>query len=79
MLREELEDSVEILETILSQPLAVSEERTTTLIEAAKEFRREDALNSDLRKIVMNFIRYPEPTETMLRELQWLEDSLSLR
>lgn len=78
MLREDLEDANQIIQNILTQPIAVSDDnKMTTLLEAAQAFRKEEAMNSDLRKILMNFLRYPEPTETMLREFQWLEDSLS--
>ncbi len=77
MLRENLQDAGQIIQNILTQPLSIlGAKENISLIEAASYFHEEDAMTSDLRKIVLSFLQFPEPTEIMIRELQWLEEDL---
>ncbi len=77
MLRENLQDAGQIIQNILTQPLAIADATPDiTLLKAAESFNPEEAMTSDLRKILLSFIQFPEPTETMLRELQWLAEDL---
>lgn len=78
MLRENLQDAGEIIQNILTQPLSVpGAKKDVSLLDAAKSFQQQEPQSSDLRKILLSFLQFPEPTETMLRELQWLEEDLS--
>ena len=78
MLRENLKDAGEIIQTILTQPLALSEnEERITLLKAAQNYNRKEAESSELRKILLNFLEYKEPTEMMLRELELIQEDIS--
>ena len=78
MLRENVKDAGEIIQNILNQPLSIAGARTDiSLLEAANLFSREHAGDSDLKKILLSFLQFPEPTETMLRELEILQEELS--
>lgn len=77
MLRENLKDAGVIVDNILTQPLDIpGATRNISLLEAAKNFDPENTENSDLRKILLNLIKYPEETQTMLRELELLLNDL---
>jgi hypothetical protein len=77
MLKENLQDAGKIVQNILTGPLSVPGAKAdVTLLEAARSFDPQEALSSDLRKILVSFLQFPEPTETMLRELQWLQEDL---
>lgn len=77
MLRENLKDTGEILQNILTQPLAVpGAKQNISLIEAAQNLQPGQETTSDLRKILMSFLQFPEQTETMLRELEILLDEI---
>lgn len=77
MLRENIKDSGEIVENILTQPLSIPGARADTcLFEAAKNFHPSEAMTSDLRKILLSFLQFPEPTKTLLRELEILIEEL---
>lgn len=77
MLQENLQDAGEIIENILTQPLHVPGGKETSLYEAARSYDPHNAATSDLRKIMLSFLQFPAPTETMLRELEILLDELS--
>ena len=77
MLRENVKDAGEIIQNILTQPLSIpGAKEDSNLIEAAKQFDSQQAMTSDLRKIILSFLQFPEPTETMLRELEILQEDL---
>lgn len=78
MLRENLQDAGQIVQNILTQSLSIpGAKENISLLEAAENFREEEAMTSDLRKIILSFLQFPEPTEIMIRELQWLEEDLT--
>ena len=78
MLQENLTDAGEIIQNILTQPLSVPGGKANlSLLEAAKSFNTQDALVSDLRKILLNFLQFPEATNRMLLELERLIDTLN--
>lgn len=77
MLEENLRDAGDIIQHILHQPLSIpGAKKNISLFEAAKNFKENAPLVSDLRKILFSFLQFPEPTETMLRELEILEEDL---
>ena len=77
MLRENLKDSGEIIQTILTQPLSIpGAKKDISLLEAAKNFDPKNPLTSDLRKILLNFLQFPEPTERMVLELELIQEDL---
>ena len=79
MLHENLKDAGEIIENILTQPLHIPGAKAgVSLLEAARNFRPSEATNSGLRKILLNFLEFPEPTEIMLRELEILAEELNI-
>lgn len=78
MLKENLKDTGEIVENIITQPLSVPGAKSEiSLLEAAKAFHPSEAMSSDLRKILLGFLQFPEPTEMMIRELEILAAELS--
>jgi hypothetical protein len=77
MIQENLQDAGEIIENILTQPLSIPANRgAKSLLNAANAFDEKEALTSDLRKILLSFLQFPEPTEMMLRELEILQSEL---
>ncbi len=78
MLRENLQDAGEIVQNILTQPLSISgAKEDISLLETAQSFDPNNEATSDLRKILLSFLQFPEQTETMLRELEILQEELS--
>ena len=79
MIDENLEDSGNIIENILTQPLMIPGAKAdVSLLEAAQNFDPDHAGTSDLRKILLSFLQFPEPTKTMLRELEIIQEELYL-
>lgn len=77
MLREDLKDSGEIIENILTQPLSIPGAKADiSLLDAAKNYQSSEAMTSDLRKILFSFMQFPEPTAMMLREMEILAEEL---
>ncbi len=77
MLNEDLKDAGEIIENILTQPLSLpGAKKDISLLDAARSFDTAEAMSSDLRKILLSFLQFPEPTDTMLRELEILQEEL---
>ncbi|HKZ00015.1 MAG TPA: hypothetical protein VJ112_02500 [Rhabdochlamydiaceae bacterium] len=80
MLQENLKDASVIIQNILNQPLALEgKKEEVSLFEAALKFDPNNADGSDLSLILKSFIDYPEPTHTLLRELELLSDDLNIR
>ncbi|MBY0530127.1 MAG: hypothetical protein K2P51_08080 [Rhabdochlamydiaceae bacterium] len=79
MLRENLKDAATILSNILSQSLEISgATANVSLLEALKNFDPQKPLESDLQKILREFVRYPEPTQALIQELELLAQDLSV-
>lgn len=77
MLRENLQDAGEIIQNILTQPLAIPGAKADiSLLDAAQQYDPHHPLTSDLRKILLSFLQFPEPTQMMLQELALLQDDL---
>lgn len=77
MLHENLKDAAIIIHNILNQPLALPEvNQDITLLSAAISFDENGAPASHLQQIMQTFIEYPDPTETLIRELEILSDEL---
>lgn len=71
MLKEALNDAGEIMQNILNQPLCiVGTKEEMTLLQAAERLPSQTPMTSDLRKILLCMLQFPEPTRTMLRELE---------
>ena len=80
MLKENLKDAAEILLNILSQPLAIEgRDEEISLLSAAKEFSSGNAESSALSDVMQNFGRYPEPTQTLIRELEILLEDIQVK
>jgi len=76
-LKEALKDAGEIVQNILIQPLSIpGAKKDISFLEAAKAFETKNALTSDLRKILLSFLQFPEPTQRMIEELELLQDDL---
>lgn len=72
-----LHDAGLIIQNVLTQVLFVpGGHPDTSLLKAAQIFDIENARVSDLRKILLSFFQFPNPTEMMLRELEMLENDL---
>ncbi len=77
MLKENLKDAGEIIQNILNQSLAITgASDNISLQHAAKKFDPNQAKNSDLRKILLTLMQYPEHTEILLRELDLILQDL---
>jgi hypothetical protein len=77
MINENLKDTGEIIQNILTQPLSIPGEKLPlSLLQAAKDFDSNHPIESDLRKILLSFLQFPEQTETLLRELDILKQDL---
>ncbi len=73
MLRENLQDSAEILFNILNQPLDVSgATMNVSLLNAALNFDSGEPQDSDLCKIMEEFVRYPDSAQALIQELELL-------
>lgn len=73
MLRENLQDSAEILFNILNQPLDVpGATMNVSLLGAALNFDSAQPENTDLSRIMQEFIKYPESTQALIQELELL-------
>lgn len=80
MLEENVQDAGDIIQNILTQPLIIpGEKKDYSLLEAAQTYTTKSALTSHLRKILISFVQFPEPTEILLRELELLKDGLEVR
>lgn len=66
-------EPAEVIHHILNQPLAIiGSTETASLLQAAKNFRKEDPYESDLFKLLSTFHEYPGPTHTLITELEIL-------
>jgi len=78
-LQENLKDALQIIETIITQPLHVEGHNGgISLATAAKNFASQSPGESDLKKILINFITYPESTQMLLQELELIQRDLKL-
>lgn len=78
MLQENLKDAAVIVHNILNQPLAIPDvSRDITLLGAALSFDENGVPDSDLSLVMQTLGTYPDPTETLIRELEILSDELS--
>jgi len=79
MLRENLQDAAVIIQNILDQPLEVKGKKDgVSLYTAALNYDSQNPSESDLFLILKSFIDYPDPTQTLLRELELLSNDLTL-
>lgn len=77
MLRENLKDAAEILSNILTQPLEIAEvDAPISLLDCVMNYSAERPEGSSLSKLLQTFARNPEPTETLIRELEILSKEL---
>ncbi len=79
MRQENLKDAAQILATILHHPLDIegASEAQVSLLGAVLRYNPKAAETSDLSKILQSFTKYPEPTETLIQELELLSKDLS--
>lgn len=78
MLRENLRDAGQIIQNILTQPVMVPEiSDETTLLAAAQNYHEGEGTNSPLSKVMLSFLRYPEPTQILIQELEILHKELN--
>jgi len=77
MLKETLKDSAEILSNILNQPLTIPGiAENTTLLQALQKFHEQQPETSDLSQMLRTFSSNPEPTHTLIQELQLITRDL---
>ncbi len=77
MLDENLEDAGLILRGILMQPLSLDEisDDSISLLTACEDYIANE--NTDLEKVIHSFLRYPGPTETLIKELKIISNDLA--
>lgn len=77
MIREDLKDAGEIVQNILTQPLAIPGIKgSLNLAQAAKDYDPRHPLRSDLRKILLSFLQFPEATQELLEQLEILKKEI---
>ena len=70
-------DAARIIETILTQTVAISGvSQPISLLEAANSFTSQEAATSDFSKIVQTFMQYPNTAQTLVNELDTLSKEL---
>ncbi len=78
MLRENLKDSAEILSNILNQPLEIpGVSENISLLQALQNFASQQPDHSDLSKMLRTFASNPEPTQTLIQELELIASDLT--
>jgi len=76
MLRENLYEAGEIVETILTQPLIIPGlQKSVSLLEASKHYL-ENPASPELKKMLETFLRHPAALEIMLQEFKLLSQDL---
>jgi hypothetical protein len=77
MLKEDLQDAAQILRNILTTSLKVKGiDQGISLLQAAEEYTKDSYDTSDLKKILQSFLEYPNPTKTLVTELELLIQDL---
>lgn len=77
-LREAIKDAAIIVTNILNQPIVMAQPgRSVSLAYAATHYASQNPFDSDLRHLLFTFIEFPEPTETLVRELQLIARELA--
>lgn len=80
MLRENLKDSAEILQNILSQPIEISGTHDNlSLLQAIQTYSSQQADHSDLSKMLRGFTANPGPMEILIQELQLIASDLTVK
>jgi hypothetical protein len=78
MVYDPFQDTAQIIDTILNQPINVPDlEEDITLLHAALDFKDETPENSALHKILRNYLEFPESRDALLRELELLAGELN--
>ena len=79
MLRENLKDAADILTNIFNQPLEIPGATPSLSLQGALvSYDPSHPAPSDLLKILTEFVKYPEPTQTLIQELELLAQDLSI-
>lgn len=79
MLKENLKDAGLIIQNILSQPLSIpGVPDTVTLLSVAKNYHPGEGANSDLSRVMLSLLHYPEPTQILLHELEILHKEINV-
>jgi hypothetical protein len=77
VLKENLADSVQIIDNILKQPLSIpGHPEELSVLEAVQDFCQTKGQSSKLKEVLAMFTRYPDPTHLMLRELELISNDL---
>ncbi len=76
MLRENLYEAGEIVETILTQPLAIPGlPKNVSLLEASQHYLADPA-SPELKKMIETFLHHPAALEIMLQEFKLISQDL---
>lgn len=73
---EDIKEIGELVQNIFLQPLATKQKKRLTMINAVKSFSQQQAKESDLSAILLEYVTYPESTESFIRELELLSEDL---
>ena len=73
---EDVKEIGELVKNIFLQPLATKKEKPLTIINAVKSFSKQQAKESDLSAILLEYVIYSESTESFIRELELLSEDL---
>ena len=73
MLKDNLKDAAQIIRNIITQPLEVpGGNENASLLKAAQDYHPSQGTSSDLAKILKTFADYPNSTERLISELDFI-------
>ena len=73
---EDVKEVGELVQNIFLQPLTTKRKKQLTIMNAVKSFTEQQAKESDLSAILLEYVTYPESTESFIRELRLLSEDL---
>jgi len=73
---EDVKEIGALVKNIFLQPLTTKQKKPLTIMNALESFSEQEAKSSDLSAILLEYVIYPESTESFIRELELLSEDL---
>lgn len=73
---EDVKEIGELVQNIFLQPLSTKKKKSLTIVNAIESFSAQQAKESDLSAILLEYISHPESTKSFIRELELLSEDL---
>ena len=74
---EEVKEVGELVKNIFLQPLSNNTKKPLTIMNALETFSQQRVKESDLSAILLEYVTYPESTQSFIRELELLSEDLN--